>query len=108
MTANHTTAPKNCKNISDIRAQIDLIDQQVVRLLGQRYQYVKAASAFKNSENSVRAPERFSAMLAQRRTWASESELDPDVVEKLFTDLVNHFISKEMKKWQAEQNQHNN
>ncbi|GHA75483.1 hypothetical protein GCM10009007_15800 [Formosimonas limnophila] len=101
---NHITiAPDKCTSMLDIRSQIDHIDQQVVCLLGQRYLYVQAASAFKTSETAVRAPERFATMLTQRRTWATENGLNPEVIEKLFTDLVNHFIDEEMKKWQAEQ-----
>ncbi|HEY9657222.1 MAG TPA: chorismate mutase [Allocoleopsis sp.] len=43
----------------DIRAEIDRLDRQVVALLGQRFAYVKAASKFKTSETTVRAPERY-------------------------------------------------
>ncbi len=86
----------------DIRAEIDRIDQEVIRLFGQRFAYVQAASQFKTSATSVRAPERFKAMLAQRRDWAREAGLDPDVIAGVYRDLVNYFIEEEMKKWQAE------
>ena len=48
------------------------------------------------------APDRFNAMLQQRREWASESGLNPDVVEKLYRDLVNHFIEEELKRYKSE------
>ena len=95
--------PDECRDMQDIRAEIDRIDQEVIRLLGQRFQYVQAASQFKTSKTSVRAPERFKAMLEQRRVWAREAGLDPDVIASLYRDLVNYFIEEEMKKWQAEQ-----
>ena len=66
--------------MQDIRAEIDSIDQEVIQLLGRRFAYVQAAAQFKTSATSVRAPERFKAMLAQRRIWAQEAGLDPDVV----------------------------
>ncbi len=40
------------------------------------------------------------AMLQQRRVWAQEEGLNPDVIEKMYTDLVNYFIEEEMKHWQ--------
>ena len=88
--------------MQDIRAEIDRIDQEVIGLLGERFEYVQAASRFKTSETSVRAPERFKAMLEQRRVWAQDAGLDPDVIANVYRDLVSYFIEEEMKKWQAE------
>jgi isochorismate pyruvate lyase len=91
--------PNQCENMADIRAEIDRLDRQVIALLGQRFDYVKAASKFKTSEATVRAPERFQAMLQQRRVWAEAEGLNADVIEKMYQDLVNHFIDEEMKHW---------
>ena len=91
--------PEECANIQEVREEIDRIDQEIIALIGRRYKYVKVAAKFKTSETSVKAPDRFAAMLQKRRIWAEEAGLDPDVIEKLYTDLVNHFIQEEMKKW---------
>ena len=55
----------------------------IVYALGERFSYVKAAARFKTSQSGVRAPERFTAMLQQRRQWAEECSLSPDVIERL-------------------------
>ena len=94
--------PENCSGMDDIRVEIDNMDRDIISILGKRFEYVKAASKFKKSETSVRAPERFKAMLEQRRVWASEEGLNPDAIEKMYRDLVNHFINEEMSKWQLE------
>ncbi len=91
--------PDHCENMADIRAEIDRLDRQVIALLGQRFIYVKAASKFKSSAASVKAPERFQAMLEQRRVWVEEEGLNADAIEKMYRDLVNHFIDEEMKHW---------
>jgi isochorismate pyruvate lyase len=91
--------PDQCESMTDIRAEIDRLDRQVVALLGQRFLYVKAASKFKTSETTVKAPERFQSLLQQRRVWAEEEGLNADVIEKMYRDLVNHFIEEEMKDW---------
>lgn len=88
--------------MEDIRVEIDNMDQAIIAILGKRFEYVKAASKFKTSAPSVRAPDRFNAMLEQRRVWASTEGLCPDAIEKMYRDLVNHFINEEMSKWQLE------
>lgn len=89
--------------MTDIRAEIDRLDRQIVALLGQRFEYVKAAAQFKSSAATVQAPERLQALLKQRRTWAEEEGLNPDAIEKMYRDLVSHFIEEEMKHWQQSQ-----
>lgn len=103
MEVKNSLAPAECAGMEDIRGEIDLLDQAVIRLLGQRFKYVLAASKFKTSEASVRAPERFKAMLGKRREWAVAEGLNPDAIEKLYADLVNHFIEEEMQRWKAQQ-----
>ena len=94
--------PDECANMEDIRAEIDRIDQDVIALLGARFQYVQAAAKFKTSRESVKAPERFTAMLKLRRGWAEQAGLSPDVIEKMYSDLVKYFINEEMTKWKTE------
>lgn len=98
-------SPEQCESMTDIRAEIDRLDRQVLALLGQRFAYVKAASKFKTSETTVRAPERLQAMLQQRRVWAEEEGLNADAIEKMYQDLVNHFIDEEMKHWKQSRTQ---
>ena len=94
--------PNECQNMTDIRAEIDAIDHQVVTLIGKRAGYVAAASKFKTSETGVQAPERQRAMLQPRREWAEQEGLNPDVIEKMYRDLVAYFVSEEMDKWRSE------
>ena len=94
--------PDECANIHEVREEIDIIDREVIDALSKRFQYVIAAARFKTSEASVRAPDRFHAMLQQRREWAKESGLNPDVVENIYRDLVNYYIEEELKHYKSE------
>lgn len=94
-------SPDECSNIQKIRVEIDAIDREVIRALGERFAYVKAAAKFKTSQASVKASERFDAMLQQRRIWAEEVGLNPDVIEKLYRDLIGYFINEELKHWES-------
>ena len=93
--------PDRCEDITEIRREIDRLDRQIIATIGQRFGYVKAAATFKTSETSVKAPERFQNMLKQRRIWAEEEGLNPDVIEKIYRDLVNYFIEEEMNRWNS-------
>ena len=91
--------PKECRTLADIRKEIDRIDRDLIRAIGERKHYLVAAAAFKANPTEVAAPERFAAMLQARRAWAEQEGLSPDVIENLFRDLVNHFIAQEQEHW---------
>jgi isochorismate pyruvate lyase len=95
-------APDECSDIQEVREEIDIIDREVIEALSKRFRYVVAAARLKTSEASVKAPDRFNAMLQQRREWAKEAGLNPDVVEKLYRDLVNQFSDEELKEFKSQ------
>jgi isochorismate pyruvate lyase len=94
--------PAECRSLEEVRSAIDSIDEQVIALLGRRAGFVQAAARFKTSEADVAAPERFAAMLKVRREWAEREGLSPDVIEKMYRDLVAYFIVREKEHWQAQ------
>lgn len=93
-------SPQQCRDMQDIRSEIDAIDRQIIALLGQRIGYVEAAAAFKRDASAVRADERVNAMIRVRRQWAEEEQLPPDLIEKMYRTLVDGFIQHEMTKWE--------
>ena len=91
--------PAECQSLSQLREELDRLDEQVLRLLGERARYVEAAARFKTSETAVAAPERMAGMLARRRHWAEREGLDPDVIEDMYRRLVAYFIERELNEW---------
>jgi len=90
-----------CQNMNDIRFEIDTIDKELISLISKRAGYVNKAAEFKKNETDVKAPQRVSKMLSQRKIWAEEKNINPMFIEKLFSDMVNYFINKEMKEWKT-------
>jgi isochorismate pyruvate lyase len=88
--------PADCESLEDVRQAIDVLDREIVYLIGRRARYVELAADFKSDEESVRAPDRQRTMLQTRRRWAEENELDPDVIENLYRTLISYFIEREM------------
>ena len=91
--------PEACESIEDVRGAIDGLDREILHILGNRARYVAAAARFKMDPKAVRAPERQRAMLARRRGWAEEENLDPDFVERLYRNIVSHFVGRELDDW---------
>lgn len=89
-------------SLQDIRNSIDKIDSQIIALIADRRSLVLSAAQFKDSpvgETGVRVPERITSMLLSIRNQAEEQGLDPDFIEKLFSDLIEHSIGLELKEW---------
>ncbi len=91
----------DCASLSEVRAEIDRLDRAIIALIGERAGYVHAAARFKSSEADVAAPARQASMLLDRRAWAEQADLDPDVIEKLYRDLVAYFIVRETEHWKT-------
>lgn len=88
----------NCSTINEIREAIDKLDEEILLLLGKRYEYVKEVVRFKkHDKESIVAKNRFDAVISSRRDLAVKNGLNPDVIEKIYRELLNHFIDEEMK-----------
>lgn len=76
---------------------LEQLDQQLIELIGARFQYVIEVTRFKTDEQDVRDPERVRHNLQNRRQWAGEADLSPDFVERLFVCVHNYFIDEQLK-----------
>jgi isochorismate pyruvate lyase len=93
--------PAECAGLEEIRAGMDAVDRQMVALVAERVEYVRAAAKFKTSSANVAAPERVVAVLKSRREWAEAAGLSGEVVESVYRDLVAYCVSEEHKRWEA-------
>ena len=90
--------PQHCENISEVRNEIDTIDRDILTLLGTRFKYVKEIVRFKEkTKESIIASDRREQVINQRRQWAVENGIDPDVIETMYRNLITYFIAEEMK-----------
>ena len=89
--------PETCTSIEEVRQAIDSLDRTIIAALGERLGYVKAITRFKTTVADVQAPARYQHVLATRRAWGEEAGLNPNVVERLYRELIAYFIEEEMK-----------
>jgi isochorismate pyruvate lyase len=86
-------------NLSEVRANIDRLDDAIVALLAERAMYVKDAARFKRDAYQVSAPARQAEVYAKVRALAQRHNRGfdhlPDVVEAAYRALVAGFIANE-------------
>lgn len=88
---------RDCKSKEEVRHQIDLIDQELIRLFAKRYEYVQAIVHFKEkTEEAIVDVERKEKVIKERSKWAEDHGLDKKTYAQLFRQLIDHNISKEM------------
>jgi isochorismate pyruvate lyase len=85
-----------CNNLDEVRENIDRIDNQIVKLIAERSQYVSQASKFKKDTNDVKAPNRVEAVVQKVRSIAEENNLNPDIIEIVYRNMIDAFINMEL------------
>jgi isochorismate pyruvate lyase len=85
------------ENLEQARARIDEIDSAVVDLLATRQFYVDQALRFKRSGYEIQSPERTDAIIERVRAEAQAKALDPDLVERIYHEVTQHIIRRELK-----------
>lgn len=89
--------PKHCNTLEEVREQIDTIDKEIISLFAKRFEYVKEVVKYKNADiESIIAAKRRDEVLEKRKEWAQEKGLDPEIIGKIYSLLIEYFIQKEL------------
>lgn len=99
---------RQVSSLVEARTAIDLIDAEVIRLLGNRAGYVRQVVNFKNTPEDVRAPARYAEVMRRRRELAEANSLNPDVIEGMYKLLVDNFIEEEIELLRARERKQEN
>jgi isochorismate pyruvate lyase len=88
-----------CANLAEVRANIDRLDDEIVRLIAERAMYVKDAARFKRDAFQVSAPARQAQVFEKARLLAERhnqgfANLD-QVVDATYRAMVAACIANE-------------
>ena len=90
--------PETCQTMAELRVQIDAIDIELITLLATRSRYIDRAVDLKRIEGlPARITDRVAEVLSKVSATASESGLDPDLARRLWTELIEWSIQREIK-----------
>lgn len=89
--------PSEELDLTDVRAAIDVLDERIVALLGERQGWVEQAGRLKQGhpDAAVRAPARAEAVVERVRALAGPAGASPEVVERTYRALIAAFIDLE-------------
>ena len=88
--------PEDCGSMAEIRAGIDALDRELVRLFAVRARFIDRAAAIKAGVDwPARIPARVEEVVANVRAHAAAEGLPPDLVEKLWRRLIDWSIARE-------------
>ena len=90
-----------CKNIREVRNNINNIDEQIVKLIALRGTFVKQAAKFKKDSNDVKAPKRVEEVINKVKNIARLNGADEEVVENVYNAMIESFIKAEIKEFES-------
>ena len=88
--------PADCTSMSEIRVEIDRIDQALMALFQERWGYIgRAAEIKKPAGLEADIPSRVEEVRLNARRSAEAAGLDPDFYEEIWARLIRHSIAHE-------------
>jgi len=89
-------SPQECDSMAEIRAEIDRLDEVLVRLFAERAGYIDRAAEIKAQVDlPARIGSRVEEVVQNVRGHAMTYGLPPDLVEKLWRRLIDWSIARE-------------
>jgi isochorismate pyruvate lyase len=91
--------PAQCRDMTQVRAEIDRLDTALVDTIAERFGYVERAWQLKlEAAQEANVPWRNQQVFDKVRARAAEKGLPPDLVEALWRQMIGWFIQYEEEK----------
>ena len=85
----------NYKNMDELRKELDLLDNELIKLVSKRFKFIEQAAIIKDDISKIRDNERIEAIIIRLRNLAEINEISPDIVEKLWRYIIELSIELE-------------
>jgi len=83
-------------SIANLRQEIDVVDERLIKLLAERQRLVEAIVTVKHAEGiPARVPARVDYVIDRARVLARAHHLDPALAEAIWTEMVEWFVAHE-------------
>jgi len=98
MTTN-PRSPAECRDLAEVRAEIDRVDRALVGSIAERLGYVERAWQLKLEQKAeANVPWRNQQVIDKVRAIAAEKGVPPDLCEALWRQMIGWFIQYEEEK----------
>jgi isochorismate pyruvate lyase len=95
--------PNECRSIEEVRQEIDEIDHAIIGLIGKRLSFIQEIIKYKSDVDEVYSKKRHLAVINERRKFAANLHLDPDVIESVYRILMDYFIKEQLELFRNKQ-----
>ena len=96
-------AIKKCSTLDEARAEIDVVDSEIVALIAKRNDYIKQIAHFKTSVEEVKAEERISDVISNVRAQAISLDLSPNLINDLYVRMIDEMVESEISEFKNAQ-----
>lgn len=87
---------RHCTTMDELRHDIDQLDRTIVELLSIRQGCMEQAARIKQDRNLVRDEARVEDVVQKATAHAEEVGAHPELVEKIYRDMIEWCITYEM------------
>ena len=87
---------KQCTTLEEARLEIDKVDEEIVKLIATRNDYIKQIAHFKTSIDEVKAEDRIADVISQVRQQAIELDLSPNLINDLYVRMIDGMVESEI------------
>lgn len=88
-----------CQSMDELRAEIDLLDRNIVDMLSIRKSYMEQAADIKQSRDTVRDNDRVEEVVAKVTAHAIKNGADPELVSGIYRTMIEWSINYEFGKF---------
>ena len=87
---------KQCNTLDEARVEIDKVDEEIVKLIAKRNDYIKQIAHFKTTIDEVKAQERIVDVISRVRQQAIELDLSPNLINDLYVRMIDGMVESEI------------
>ena len=85
--------------MTEVRAGVDILDEQIVALLGKRMRFMDAAARIKQHKDEVRDEARKAQVIERAAAQAARAGVPPHLVREIYETLVEGSIAYEHRRF---------
>ena len=83
------------KNMYELRKELDLLDNDLIKLVSKRFKFIEEAAIIKDDVSKIRDNDRIENIIKRLRELAIDNDISPDIVEKLWRFIIELSIELE-------------
>tara|TARA_A100001015_G_scaffold91954_1_gene102343 strand:- start:304 stop:597 length:294 start_codon:yes stop_codon:yes gene_type:complete len=90
-------SPKNKKKLIFLRKKLDLLDNQLIKILKKRYNIVQNVLKLKEKKSEIIDKKRINLILNNIKKKSKKNKIDTEITLKIWKTMIKAFIEYEFR-----------